>query len=100
MFFSATFLPIQYYKELLSGETEDYAVYATSCFPPENQLVFVGNDVTTKYTRRGKREYEKISEYIEKTVRSRKGNYLVFFPSYEMLENVYGAFVEYGAAKN
>ena len=100
VFFSATFLPIQYYKELLSGETEDYAVYATSCFPPENQLVFVGNDVTSKYTRRGKREYEKISRYIEETVRNRKGNYLVFFPSYEMLENVYGAFVESGAAKN
>lgn len=89
VFFSATFLPIQYYKELLSGETEDYAVYATSCFPPENQLVFIGGDVTSKYTRRGKKEYEKISGYIERMVENKKGNYLVFFPSYEMLEQVY-----------
>lgn len=92
VFFSATFLPIQYYKELLSGNIEDYAVYATSCFPPENQLVFVGNDVTSKYTRRSVREYEKISSYIEKTIESRKGNYLIFFPSYEMMESVYGTF--------
>ena len=99
VFFSATFLPIQYYKELLSGETEDYAVYAASCFPPENQLVFIGNDVTSKYTRRGQREYEKISQYIEETVRIRKGNYLVFFPSYEMMESVYGAFITSGTAK-
>ena len=100
VFFSATFLPIQYYKELLSGETEDYAVYATSCFPPENQLVFIGNDVTTKYTRRGQKEYEKISGYIEETVKNRKGNYLVFVPSYEMLESVYGAFITSETAKN
>lgn len=100
VFFSATFLPIQYYKELLSGETEDYAVYATSCFPPENQLVFIGNDVTSKYTRRGRKEYEKIAGYIEETIKSRKGNYLVFFPSYEMLESVYGTFVTLDAAKD
>ena len=100
VFFSATFLPIGYYKELLSGDMEDYAVYATSCFPPENQLVYVGNDVTTKYTRRGVREYEKIGHYIEETLKARKGNYLVFFPSYEMLENVYGAFVTSKMAKH
>lgn len=92
VFFSATFLPILYYKELLSGDTKDYAVYATSCFPPENELIFIGNDVTTKYTRRGKTEYEKISSYIEETVHCRKGNYLIFFPSYEMLKNVYEIF--------
>ena len=100
VFFSATFLPIQYYKELLSGEPEDYAVYATSCFPPENQQIFIGTDVTSKYTRRGQKEYEKISRYIEETVQSRKGNYLIFFPSYEMLESVYGAFIGSGAAKD
>lgn len=92
VFFSATFLPIQYYKELLSGETEDYAVYATSCFPPENQLVFVGGDVTSRYTRRGPGEYERISGYIEETVSNKTGNYLVFFPSYEMMESVYDRF--------
>lgn len=94
IFFSATFLPVSYYKELLSGDLEDYAIYATSCFPAENQLVFVGNDVTSKYTRRGKREYEKISCYIEEVVQRRQGNYLLFFPSYEMLEQVYEVFWE------
>lgn len=100
VFFSATFLPIQYYKELLSGDAEDYAVYATSCFPPENQLVFIGTDVTSKYTRRGKKEYEKINKYIEETIKSRKGNYLIFFPSYEMLESVYGVFATSKTARN
>lgn len=98
IFFSATFLPIQYYKELLSGHTDDYAVYATSCFPPENELVFVGTDVTSRYKRRGRGEYEKISRYLEEILRSRAGNYLVFFPSYEMLENVYEVFLQSDAA--
>ena len=94
IFFSATFLPIQYYKELLSADPEDYAVYADSCFPPENQLVLIGNDVTSKYTRRGRREYEKITSYIEETVMACQGNYLIFFPSYEMMERVYEIFQE------
>ena len=99
VFFSATFLPIQYYKELLSGDEKDYAVYATSCFPPENQLVFIGNDVTSKYTNRGYREYEKIAVYIEETVKNRQGNYLVFFPSYEMMEQVHEVFSKMEFAK-
>ena len=94
IFFSATFLPIQYYKELISADPEDYAVYADSCFPPENQLVLIGNDVTSKYTRRGRREYEKITSYIEETVMACQGNYLIFFPSYEMMERVYEIFQE------
>ncbi len=100
IFFSATFLPIQYYKELLGADTEDYAVYANSSFPPKNQLVFIGNDVTSKYTRRGRKEYEKISYYIEETAMARKGNYLVFFPSYEMMEQVYEVFLESSLAQN
>ncbi|MBP5197778.1 MAG: ATP-dependent DNA helicase, partial [Lachnospiraceae bacterium] len=39
--FSATFLPIQYYKGLLGGTAEDYEVYAHSVFEPEKRGVFV-----------------------------------------------------------
>ena len=51
IFFSATLLPIQYYKNLLSVEKEDYAVYAESSFPRENRLLLIGRDVSTRYTR-------------------------------------------------
>ena len=54
IFFSATLLPIHYYKELLSVEKDDYAIYAESTFPRENSLLLLGTDVSTKYTRRGK----------------------------------------------
>lgn len=34
-------------------------------------------------------EYRKIAGYIQKTVRHREGNYMVFFPSYQLMEEVY-----------
>lgn len=92
VFFSATFLPIQYYKKLLSVDKEDYAVYAESSFPPENRLVLLGTDVSTKYTMRSTDMYERFADYIWRTVQSKKGNYLVFFPSYRFLEAVYEQF--------
>ncbi len=92
IFFSATLLPIHYYKKLLSVEKEDYAVYAESSFPKENRLILLGTDVSTKYTVRGPLMYQKIARYIIQTVWAKKGNYMVFFPSYRFLEDVYEMF--------
>ncbi len=88
VFFSATLLPIRYYKSLLTGEQEDYAIYARSTFDPERKLVMIGTDTSSKYTRRGEEEYRKMASYVCRTVQSRKGNYMVFFSSYKMLEEV------------
>lgn len=85
VFFSATLLPIQYYKEQLGGGEEDYAVYAPSPFDTASRLLMVGSDVSTKYSRRSESEYEKIVSYIDLFTRSKKGNYFVFFPSYQMM---------------
>ena len=51
IFFSATLLPVHYYKKLLSVEKDDYAVYAHSSFPQENKFLFIGTDVSTRYIR-------------------------------------------------
>jgi Rad3-related DNA helicase len=88
VFFSATLLPVSYYREQLGGRADDYAVYAPSPFLPENRLVLIGRDVSTKYTRRTDAEYSRIADYIEAFVNAKAGNYLVFFPSYKMLETV------------
>lgn len=88
VFFSATLLPIRYYKEQLGGREEDYAVYAPSPFEKEKRLIAVGKDVSTRYTKRNEKEYRKIIEYIKVFTESRQGNYMVFFPSYQMLNQV------------
>ncbi|CRZ35504.1 Rad3-related DNA helicase [Herbinix hemicellulosilytica] len=86
--FSATLLPIRYYMDQLGGTDEDYAVYAPSSFSKENRLVMVGADVSTKYTRRNEREYRKIIKYIKEFTDAKTGNYMVFFPSYQMMQAV------------
>ena len=86
--FSATFLPINYYKEQLGGQKEDYAVYAPTSFLPENRLIMIGNDVSTKYSRRNEMEYRKIADYIKDFTSAKIGNYMVFFPSYQMLMQI------------
>lgn len=86
--FSATFLPIQYYKNLLGGEEEDYEVYAKSVFNHKKQLLLIGRDVTSRYTRRGEQEYYRIASYIHEIVEKRHGNYMVFFPSHLFLKEV------------
>lgn len=92
IFFSATLLPIQYYKRLLSTRTDNYAVYAESTFRTEQRLLMFGTDVSSRYTRRTDAEFQKISAYIKKTVSAKRGNYMVFFPSYKMMEQVYAFF--------
>ncbi len=95
VFFSATLLPIQYYKKLLSVETDDYAVYAHSPFKEANHLLVLGQDVSTKYTRRGYEMYERFAIYIKNVMQAKPGNYLVFFPSYRFMEEVRETFERY-----
>lgn len=92
VFFSATLLPVSYYMDLLVGSRDDYTVYAFSVFDPDKLGVFVDTAVTSRYARRGPEEYRKIAGHIKEIVSCRKGNYMVFFPSYSFLEKVYEMF--------
>lgn len=93
--FSATFLPIQYYKSLLGGEESDYEVYAKSTFDNRKRKLLIGNQVTSKYTRRSQMEYYNIANYIYELIKEKTGNYMVFFPSHAFLEEVYKAYEMY-----
>lgn len=92
--FSATLLPVKYYMEQLCGSEEDYAVYAPSPFDQRNRLILVAKDVSAKYSRRSRSEYIKHMEYIDKLIHARAGNYLVFFPSYKVMDEIYKVFLE------
>lgn len=92
VFFSGTFLPLPYYRSLFSERRDDYAICASSPFLRENLKLLVACDVSSKYTRRGVSEYEKMAEYIYELAAGKQGNYMVFFPSYRMLEDIYEIF--------
>lgn len=93
--FSATLLPIQYYKKLLGGGEEDYEIYAESTFEAAKCGLFIAGDVTSKFSRRGQEEYYRIASYLHEIIRQRQGNYMVFFPSYRMLEEIYNIYQKY-----
>ncbi len=86
--FSATLLPVQYYKRLLGGTPEDFEIYATSVFDPDRCGIFIDRDVTTLYKRRSDMEYYQIAKGISEILSAHAGNYLVFFPSHAFLERV------------
>ena len=93
--FSATLLPIGYYKTLLGAEEGDYEVYARSVFRPDKLGLFIGSDVTSRYTRRGDAEYYRIASYIHNMIEKRQGNYMVFFPSHSFLQRVFEVYRDY-----
>lgn len=92
IFFSATLLPIQYFYRILGGKKEDYKLYYDSPFDSQKRLVLVGNDVQAKYRQR-LYSYDKICQYISAMGNGKTGNYLIFFSSYEYLNQVYQRFI-------
>ncbi len=100
IFFSATLLPINYYKQILSTKEDNYAIYAESTFAENQRLLAFAPDVSTKYTRRGPAEYLRIAQYIQAAVEGKAGNYMVFFPSYKMMQDVYEVFRDIAEGEN
>ena len=94
VFFSATLLPIQYYKRLLSTEKDNYAVYIASSFDTKKRLLMNGVDVSTRYAMRSREMYQRYATYIFRVVKAKMGNYLIFFPSYRFMEDVYQEFTQ------
>ena len=89
VFFSATLLPLQYYRKMLSTRSENFGMYVESPFEQKKRCLMICRDVSSKYTRRGYEEYRKIAEYMARMSWQKKGNYMVFFPSYRLMEDVY-----------
>jgi len=87
IFFSATLAPMDYYRNLLGGGPEDPVLQLPSHFPPENLAVFIEDRIQTHFKGRA----ESIGEVVTAVgtlAQGRRGNYLVYFPSYQYLNAV------------
>lgn len=91
VFFSATLTPLDYYRELLGGETGDEGMQLPSPFPPEHLAVLVQDRIRTQLKSRADTVGE-VVESIAAVARGRRGNYLVYFPSYQYLADVQARF--------
>jgi len=87
VFFSATLTPLEYYRDLLGGRAEDPQLRLGSPFPAEHLAVMVQNRVATQYKARAG-SLDEVAAAIAALVDARRGNYLVYLPSYPYLAAV------------
>ena len=87
IFFSATLTPLDYFRMLLGGEPGDPVLQLASPFPPENLAVLIQDRIQTHFKGRAASLHE-VVEAIGSLVLARRGNYLVYFPSYQYLNDV------------
>jgi DNA excision repair protein ERCC-2 len=91
VFFSATMSPIDYFKTILGCKESTSMLELPSPFPRENRCLLISDRTSTLYRQRDKTKSE-VALAIHTVVRQRKGNYLLYFPSYEYMMMVYTAF--------
>lgn len=89
--FSATLTPLDYFKEVLGGRKDDETLKLPSPFSRDNLHLLLCDSVSTTYRDRAG-TYHQVAEVIAATVQGKTGNYMVYFPSYSYLEQVYGLF--------
>ena len=87
IFFSATLTPMDYYRTLLGGKPEDPVLQLPSPFSPENLAVLIQDRIQTHFKGRAESLSEVVAA-IGTLVQDRRGNYLIYFPSYQYLNSV------------
>ncbi|PKM95251.1 MAG: ATP-dependent helicase [Firmicutes bacterium HGW-Firmicutes-1] len=91
VFFSATLLPMEYYVNMLGGDKKSYGLILDTPFSRNNLCLIVDQTISTKFVDR-EISIKPIVERILQITQPKRGNYMVFFPSYKYMEDVYYAF--------
>jgi len=87
VFFSATMSPPHYFKRLFGCSEGTRNIEIPSPFPPENLCMVIYGGVSTLYKQRDATKAS-AAGLINPVIDSRKGNYLLFFPSYTYMNMV------------
>jgi len=93
VFFSATLSPEDYFADILGSKKDSSSLSLPSPFPRENLFLAAVTSIGTRYDEREK-SAKKICAAIAASVSAKKGNYMVFFPSYAYLREVTKLFTE------
>jgi len=89
--FSATLTPNEYFADILGGDRGSVLVSFESPFPTDHLCVAVCNGVSTRFEDRDA-SFRRIVHYIAATVAAKRGNYMIYFPSYAYMDRVYTLF--------
>lgn len=95
IFFSATLTPVSYFTTLLGGNDESMKIRFPSPFHETQSCIIINDRISTRYRNRMNSIFA-VVENIYTAVTCKKGNYIVFFPSYQYMQMVAQQFrVEY-----
>lgn len=87
VFFSATLSPIEYFARLFGCGDNSRALSLPSPFPDENLCVLVASKISALYKYREFTKHE-VARMITALIDKKKGNYLIFFPSYKYMKMI------------
>ncbi len=91
VFFSATLAPMEYYRATLGGERTSGMLEVASPFDPSQLSVSVIDKISTRYMQR-EETLLAVCRTIAATVSARRGNYMIFSPSFAYSEMLYKTF--------
>lgn len=89
--FSATLSPISYYRAVLGGDRTSDVLELDSPFAKEQLYVSIMNNITTRFSER-EHSLLAICKVIAATLSAKRGNYMIFSPSFAYSEALYNAF--------
>ena len=89
--FSATLAPLEYFRDILGGEEGDKLLTLDSPFDSENLRVLVADGVSTRYGDRAE-SISAITGLIYTFCMHKTGNYIIYFPSYKYMNDVFTSF--------
>ena len=91
VFFSATLQPMSYYKSLLGLDKDGVCLAVPSPFDSDSVSVSIMDRISTRYSER-ERTLPAVCRAIGSALSARRGNYMVFAPSFEYAEALCSAF--------
>ncbi len=91
VFFSGTLSPIHYYKQTLGADASSETLELDSPFDKGQLSVSIMDKVSTRYSERADTMLA-VSRIIAATVSARRGNYMIFTPSFAYAESLAKSF--------
>lgn len=93
IFFSATLLPIDYFMRISGGAPTDYTMISKSPFNSDKLKVTAISHIDLTFRERNQNIHQ-IIQYLHTIIDCKKGNYMVFFPSFEFMNLVYETYIK------
>lgn len=89
--FSATLSPSEYYMNSLGMRYGSEYISIPSPYDKENFSLTVFDTLSTRYKDRADTLYN-LSMIVSSAIKAKRGNYMIFFPSYKYMEEAHGFF--------